>query len=429
MTSDPHCPRIALLGNFGGGNLGNECTLQAMFLNIHQVLPSAQICVICPRPEDTALSYNLPAFSIRETPLPEINNPFLRFLSRICLGPPIEVYRWFKAIWRMAGCHMLVMTGTGMLGDLGIRPLGLHYDILRWSIAAKLCQCKLMFVSVGAGPIGRPLSRIFVKAALRLAEYRSYRDSFAKSYLEGIGFSTADDAVYPDLAFSLPIDMLPRSENREGRATVVGVGLITHNIKRATSEMSEVVYHNYLTRMAAIVRWLIQNKYTVKLLIGDVRYDQRVRQDLRITLERGGLRYEDAGIIDEPARSVEELLSQLAGTDIVVASRFHNVLLALMLNKPALAISFHQKVDSLMSDLGITQFCQDIENIDVKNLVLQLAALETNADNLTGELARRTAGYREALEKQYEKIFRRMETMKPVESSALAKLSGSFHQE
>jgi polysaccharide pyruvyl transferase WcaK-like protein len=78
------------------------------------------------------------------------------------------------------------MTGTGMLSDFTITVIG------------KLCRCKLLFVSVGGGPIRHPLSRCFVKAALALADYRSYRDASSKDHLEA-----TNDVVYPDLAFSL----------------------------------------------------------------------------------------------------------------------------------------------------------------------------------------------------------------------------------
>ena len=128
--------------------------------------------------------------------------------------------------------------------------------------------------------------------------------------------------------------------------------------------------------------WLLEHKYTVRLLIGDAVYDNRVRQDLRGLLEGGGLKYEDRKIIDEPACSVDELLSQLAATDVVVASRFHNVLLALMLTKPVVAISFHEKIDSLMSGMGLTEFSQDIEHIDIDKLIGQFTTLEENAENL-----------------------------------------------
>src|SRR5260370_22031622 len=100
----------------------------------------------------------------------------------------MELLRWCKAVATLRNVNMLVMTGTGMLGDFGIGPLGLHYQILKRSIVAKLRGARLLFVSVGAGPIAHPLSRWIVKRAISLADYRSYRDPFSKEYLARIGF-------------------------------------------------------------------------------------------------------------------------------------------------------------------------------------------------------------------------------------------------
>jgi polysaccharide pyruvyl transferase WcaK-like protein len=407
MTADPTRKTVALFGMFGVGNLGNECTLQAILLNLRRFLPNAQVRCICGGPHETALSFNVPAFAIRDMLLPPLDSRILRLLRRLVLGIFIEPGRWVKVIKKLAGTHLLVMTGTGMLSDVGISPFGLHYDILRWSIAAKVCRCKLLFVSVGVGPIRHPLSNFFVKAALRLADYRSYRDSFSKSYVEGMGIAPKGDAVYPDLAFSLPADMLPEARARDRRKPVIGIGLITYDTScTTTQEKAETVYHHYVAKVATFVGWLIEHNYTVRFLIGDVVYDRRVRQDVRAFLERSGLRYEDGQIIDEPARSVDELLSQLAATDIVVASRFHNVLLALMLRKPVVAISFHEKVDSLMKAMGMTQFLQDIKNVDVNKLIVQLAALEESAESIKGGLERKSELYRGNLEEQYEYIFK-----------------------
>jgi polysaccharide pyruvyl transferase WcaK-like protein len=407
VTSDPTQIRIALFGMFGVGNLGNECTLQAMLHNLRRLLPNAQVCCVCEGPDETALSYKLPAFPIREMPLPPAPNRIAQLLKRIFFGPLIELYRWLKTIKRLQGSSMLVMTGTGMLSDLGILPLGLHYDILRWSIAAKLCHCKLMFVSVGVGPIRHPLSKFFVKAALRIADYRSYRDTFSQRYVEGMGISCAGDAAYPDLVFSLPTGLLPPARTRDGRGSVIGIGLITDDKRRSSTEEAETLYHDYIAKLAMFVAWLIEHKYTVRLLIGDVAYDSRARQDLKGLLEQREVTFERGQFIDEPARSIEQLLSQLEGTDIVVASRFHNVLLALMLGKPVVAISFHEKVDSLMGAMGMTGFCQNIERVDVNTLIDQFTALETNAESIKCELKRTSEAYRSVLENQYKVLFNR----------------------
>jgi len=402
MMTDRRPGKISLFGMFGVGNLGNEATLQAMLHNVRRFLPNAEVSCICAGPEAAAQDYRIPSYLIRECPLPPLNSQKLRLLRKIFFAIPLELYRWLMVARRLKSTDMLVMTGTGMLSDLGIHPLGLHYDILRWSVVAKLCRCKLTFVSVGAGPIRHPLSRLFVKAALGMANYRSFRDSFSRTYVEGLGISTGNK-VYPDLAFSLPKDVATHDRPSDSRRPVIGVGLITHELSRDALEKDDDIYRDYIINMSAFVGRLVAHKYIVRLLIGDVEYDSRARQDLKSSLEPSGLMGPD--IIDEPAQSAGELLSQLARTDIVIASRFHNVLLALMLHKPVIAISFHEKVDSLMRAMGLTRFCHDIEHINVDALIEQLAFVEEHIENIRCDLDRTTKVYRTALDEQYEAIF------------------------
>jgi len=331
-----------------------------------------------------------------------------------------EPYRWCKALKVLKGKDMLVFTGLGMLGDFGISPFGLHYDILGWSLIAKLCRCKLAFVSVGAGPIRDRISRWFVKTALALGDYRSYRDSFSKEYLERIGLSTITDGVYPDLAFSLPKAMLPPSDKCKHAKTVIGVGLMQYSGRRGRSENGDRIYRKYIASLAGVTSMLMDRGYTVRLLIGDTTYDHAVRRDLRASLEARGQEYVDSRLVDEPASSVAELLSQLAGTDLVVASRFHNLLLAIMLGKPVVALSYHEKIVSLMDKLGLSKFCHDIEDFDPDDLIRQIRTLESD----TGSFKRRTLidqqieGYRNKLDEQYELILQRAPTCSPMSHEA-----------
>jgi hypothetical protein len=57
--------------------------------------------------------------------------------------------------------------------------------------------------------------------------------------------------------------------------------------------------------------------------------------DLRRLLGKNESKYKDRQIIDEPVSPSDELLSQLAASDVMVASRFYNATLALMLSKLA----------------------------------------------------------------------------------------------
>jgi len=415
LSSNLGRAKIVVFGTFGVGNIGNECTLEAMLCNIRRYLPGAEILCICSDPEETTANYRIQAFPIRyAVSVDQLFGVYARSDNTLARGlrklvrVATEPYRWYRAFKMLKGKDMLLITGLGMLGDFGISPFGLHYDIVGWSIVAKLCRCKLEFVSVGVGPIRHPVSRWFVKTALALGDYRSYRDRFSKEYLEGIGFSTMSDRVHPDLAFSLPKAMLPASKKCGYRPAVIGVGLMEYHDRRGRSESGDRNYRKYLASIAGVTCMLMDRGYTVRLLIGDTRYDQGVRRDLRALLEARGQEYVGARLVDEPASSGAELLSQLAATDVVVASRYHNVLLAAMLGKPVVALSYHEKVVSLMDELGLSEFCHDIENFDADNLILQITTLERDTGSVKSRTAieQRTERYRKELDEQYKFIFR-----------------------
>jgi len=261
-----------------------------------------------------------------------------------------------------------------------------------------------MFVSVGGAPIRHPLSRCFIRVALALADYRSYRDGSSKAHVKAIGVDVKDDDVYPDLAFSLPRDLVAGDHDSALKGLVIGVGVMNYYDRFGRSGTDETIYRDYVARLASFVVRLLERGYTVRVLIGDLVWDQGVRQDLRKALEERGVEYEDGRIIDEPAASVEALLAQLSSVDIVAASRFHNVLLALMLRKPVVAISYHEKFRPLMNGVGLGEFRQDIEHIDVDELIGKIVELQENAQGIKLQIARETESYRVALDEQYERM-------------------------
>jgi len=405
---------ISLFGNFGTQNLGNEYTLQAFLRNLRRHAPGAAVNCICPGPEDASARHHLPAFRMsyrygagfNSGAKRRSNHPVVRLLRRCLVRIPLELIEWVKAYNALKGTSMLVMPGTGMLGDFGIGPFDLHYEILKWSILAKARGSKVLFVSVGAGPIEHPLSRWIVKRAVSLADYRSYRDSFSKAYLAAIGFDTRRDLVYPDLAFSLRPEIAV-SERRKSDSLVIGLGLMDYFGKHWTGS-SEATYFAYVDKAAIFLQWLLDRDYTVRLLIGDVAYDRRVKVDVMEALRKRRPDHHDGRIIDEPISSVEELIAQLGKTDIVVATRFHNLLLALMLNKPVLALSYHEKIASLMAGVGMDAYCEDVEALDVDRLIERFLALEQDADAVKALIGRKMDEYGAALDQQYAHIFNQL---------------------
>ena len=150
--------------------------------------------------------------------------------------------------------------------------------------------------------------------------------------------------------------------------------------KYSVARPSNTIYLAYLETLVVFVRWLLAHEYDVRLLSGDI-CDRAVTQEFISLLKERSVMYEGR-IITEDVVSVDHLLSLIATTDIVVATRFHNVLLALLLNRPVISISFHHKCVSLMNQMGLSGYCHDINHINADRLIEQLCDLEQNAERL-----------------------------------------------
>jgi polysaccharide pyruvyl transferase WcaK-like protein len=402
-------PKIGLFGHFGAGNLGNESTLQAMLCHLRRRLPDADVTCICSGPETVTTAYNITAVPSRRAvvKLWAFPNPLARLARNVLVGIPSEVYRWLKGLTTLRGTDALIIPGTGLLTDAYTLFNWGPYDMFRWSVTAKLCGCKLFFVSVGAGPVYSRIGKFFVKAALSLADFRSYRDHSTLQYLNDLGFRAENDMVYPDLVFSLPETLIPHRHSGKGRRLVVGLGLMEYAGKYSIERPTNSVHAAYLEALVGFVKWLLAREYNVRLLIGDLA-DTPVTREFRSLLREQSGTHEEERVIDEPVASAEDLLSQLAATDIVVATRFHNVLLTLLLNKPVIAISFHHKCSSLMSQMGIGDYCLDINGLNAENLVGRFCQIEKNSGQLRSMIREKVKNCRNALDEQYLIIFRDM---------------------
>ena len=195
--------RIAYWGNFGALNLGNECVLAATMSNMRARLPQAEMVVICREPGDITQRHGIEAVPIsRHTSKPSKGYPKpLRLLGLALL----ETAEWLRAFRYVGKLDALLVTGCGVLSDKNEGSLGLPYELFKWSAVAKLRGVKLGYISVGAEMIALSVSGRFLRWALGMADYRSYRDQNSAALLALCGVPIERDTVRPDLAFSLPL--------------------------------------------------------------------------------------------------------------------------------------------------------------------------------------------------------------------------------
>lgn len=399
----PETGTVAFFGSFNSTNFGNECTLKAVIFHFRKKHPGTKFVCITDGHKNAARAEDIEAIPIS----PELfeawkaKTPLGGLVRKAIIGLPTEVYRYISGIMALRRARMLIVPGTGLLTDAFGLVGGGPYGLLRWAIIARLCGCKLVFLSVGAGPIYSRSGRFFVKLALSLAAFRSYRDASSRQFLINIGFKAERDPIYPDLAFSLPA---PVSQPAGNRAPEVGLGVMTYLGNYSAAHPSASTDREYWDNLTRFTRWLIAKGYDVRPFIGDMvdapardRFIQALNEDAQLP--------GDGAIIDEPVTSFESLMPAIAASDVVVATRFHNVLLSILSGKPVIAISFHHKCASLMASVGLSAYCLDTHGLDADALIRTFELLIVNSKAVKAQIAQKVLEFRRELDDQYERAF------------------------
>jgi polysaccharide pyruvyl transferase WcaK-like protein len=318
---------------------------------------------------------------------------------------PMEALHWLKAYRTIRGFDVLIVPGTQVVSDYLCGPLAWPYDIFKWSMVATARGVRLVFLSVGVGPVTHPLSRWFIRKSLQRAVYRSYRDEISMQCARSLGVDTSRDAVCPDLAFGLQDDVAPLEAAAPPGPGVIGIGLKDRGV--LGDQRAAAAYHDYLRNMATFTQWLCRRGYRVRLLLGDIQYDTPVGEDFTALLRERLNDSELKLIVAGPAHSLKELVLQLTSTDAVVSPRFHSLLLAAVLGKPSIALSDHFKIDMLMEGLGIPEYTMSLKTLDADSLIRRFQSLLGDAERVRAQIRASVTRSRLAAYAQYSEIFSR----------------------
>lgn len=397
--------RIILFGLFGIGNLGNESTLWVTLHHLRRRLPHADVWCVCDDVPQFARDAGVERLPFDPLPLRGarlLPTKVLRY-AYIAAGTALtEPVRRQRAVRLLEHADQLVVVGTGALDDLGEMPWSMPAWVLRWSRAARRSRATVHLLAVGAGPIRNPINRFLMTRAVREAEVRSYRDDYSRDYMKRLGVSSAADQVVPDLVFAWPTEHLPAWRPAQSPPRVIGVGVMAYFGWNVGGERGRQIYDGYVAKMAAFVRGLLEDGYAVRLLVGERGTDAGAVRDV----------FTAVGPIDDARRlvaphieSADDVLREIMQTDMVVASRFHNIVLALLLARPVVSIGYSAKFDSLMHEMNLDHYCQTIESLDVERLRGQVRALGQNHADLAVSIAAKVAEYRGRLERLYDSTF------------------------
>jgi polysaccharide pyruvyl transferase WcaK-like protein len=371
-------PAVAMLGQFGIGNLGNEATLAAALESAARVLPFARITTICPNPRAVEAQHGVPGVSIDGAGRLARRSGGGR-LRRLVLKPIRELGRWLFAVRHLRRIDVLLVPGTGILDDFGSGPTGLPLTVARWSAAARVTRTRLMFLSIGAGPSSHPVSRFLMRFAAAQAEFCSYRDPGSRRFMESTGRRTTDDEVWPDLVFALDRDPPERPVGSSRRR--VALGIMNYRGWRHVGVEADRIHESYVERMTALAEALHAAGYDLCLVIGD-------EHDLAVA-ERVAERLGNSSIEIARSSDLDDLCDAVANTDLLISSRYHNLVAALLSGVPAVSLSYADKNDQLMEAFGLGSYCQHVDKFDVDTALAHVEALLSDRGGLASALRQR----------------------------------------
>ncbi len=393
MTSNP---RIALFGQFGIGNLGNDGSLEAMVLAIRRHHPEARIYAVCSAPDALDPGLAVPGISWTRK---ELRNPVLRWLNGTALRIPYKLLGPIRARRILRRFDALIIPGTGILDDFGERPRGVPFVIFKWALAARLAGCPFAMVSIGAGPIHRRLSRFFMLTASRYAHFLTFRDEPSRDFARRHHVPVSADDVFPDLAFGLPIP--ERASWPPANAPVLGLGVMRY---RGWTNDDGGIYQAYIGKLARFAIAMLQQGYRIRLMIGEDA-DEEAVEALRTTIAEQGARGLLASVEYMPARSLGDVMEQMARVDVAVATRFHNVVCALMAGTPVISLSYGSKNDVLLQDMGLGAFTSHVERFELGWLEDRVKTLMAEREEHALRIAERVEAYRDRLASQEKRMF------------------------
>lgn len=390
-------PKIALFGLFGCGNLGNDGSLEAVLTSLRQLAPGADLVVICDDPEYIGDAFDVPTVPIALSGKRNIrgdrrSGKLRKLVDRMFDIPPtLKVARRYDT---------MIIPGTGILDDFGERPYGMPYQTLKWALAFYLCRKKLAFVSIGAGPIDNRASRFLMKMSARLAHYRSFRDQQSKDFMEGIGLEVArHDPVYPDVAFLLPEPPQAIAAKAENRRPTIGLGMMAYFGWYGFASSGKTIHRNYIVKMTGFAEYLLDHDFDIRFLTGELS-DMSAIEDVVSRLRKSRPGTIDDRIEVEPAHSLHDLMKQIAKTDLVIATRFHNIVCSLKMGKPTISLGYAKKNDVLMESMGLGAYCQHVDHLDVDRLIVQFEDLLGARTEIVPPIELKTSENRKLLEAQ-----------------------------
>jgi polysaccharide pyruvyl transferase WcaK-like protein len=173
-------------------------------------------------------------------------------------------------------------------------------------------------------------------------------------------------------------------------------------------------YARFVSELAAFATALQREGYRTFFFGTHPRDDRMAAEALAVMEKEHGIARAALPPVKSSA-TVERLLAVMESADVIVPTRFHGALLALLVERPTLAICYYRKTRELMVEFGQgEELTVTLEEFRAGDAMARIRLLESRAEELTGLMRQRRKEFRAALAEQYDLVFGLLLDSRPV---------------
>ncbi|TRM10632.1 glycosyltransferase [Lentibacillus cibarius] len=348
---------IGIVGNYGNNNQGDEAILEGILLQLeatHHVSRDEMI-VFSNQPEQTAAKYGVQSVK-------------LYYKNKSSLTTMLGTMRKNRSIIRKL--DLLLIGGGGIFMDLYGREAFL-FGMYGW--LAKLSGTPVVLYGVGAGPILTKIGKTILRSLAHLAKLVTVRDPKSKKLLESIGVKSAIHVI-GDPAFQV---RQPAETKRNTNGLQIGVTAVPYHHRSYWPEEDMAKYDDYITGMARNLDTLLAEHPDATVNFFATKYPQ----DLQVAEAiRDKMAYSGRSTMQEKSMNHQEITQYASEQDLVIGTRLHSLILALVSHIPVIAVSYHHKVQDFMDMVGCGEYTVPISDLNADDAFFAQAYRSMNRD-------------------------------------------------
>ncbi len=367
-------------------NGGDAAILFGLHKTVRAAFGDVELVVYDSQPEVAKRYY--PDFEFRQLMWESISGPFKnlrrnRALDKMESGVVVGALE--DAVADYASADLVMSTGGTYLVE--------HYDLShRWLDFAGAMQSgtPLVLFTQSLGPFEDQANITRVKRVFSASPLVLLRDGRSKKHLVEHGVDEGHLHVQADCVFALAEpETLETAKSRKladtGRKAAISVRAWSH-FKGRTKEEGMAAYKDSI---AACAKWLVGEGFEVVFLSTCQGIPEYWTNDAETAYEIEALLDEETRkhvSVDDGFRDPVELSRQYGEFDLVIATRMHAAILALIGGTPVFPVAYEFKTKELFERLGVSEFTQDIDTISPEGATSDLAQMVGSIDSLRGPL-------------------------------------------